>query len=204
MDVATVDWTRPFRVKSGRWNMIPTTMSADMRRVRDQFIGLLTNSMLPHHISEMLRRTSDSGPAFSEHMAYITADGNCHGLIQGAPNAHSVGPLNIPDGVNVVAEIHTHPPSVMLTPPSLDADFRNNNIQLVAECHNGRLWIAHWGSFTILLGQIVIGHGHDDSGAFFRPVRSTEPSFNMAYRMIDRRQVRIPAPIRHMGPPPSR
>jgi len=203
LDVATIDWTRPFRVKSGRWNMLPEPIDAHMRIVRDQFVGLLTNSMLPHHISGMLRRTNANGPKFREHKAYIKADGNCDGFIRGAPNAHSVGALAIPPDVNAVAEIHTHPPSDMLTPPSLDGDFRNNFVQLVAEYANGRLWIAHWGNVAILLGQIVIGIG-DDTGAFFRPVSRTEPCCDMGFRMLDRNRVRIQPPTRHMGPPSAR
>ncbi len=159
--------------------MVPTPIEGPMRIVRDGIIDLLKSSLLPVHISGMLRRTRT---ASAEHNAYIMADGSIGGMIFGA--SHHVGNVNIPDGVSPIAVVHTHPHSDTLAPPSFRDDFRINMLQLVAEYAQGRLWIAIHPNYAILLGQIVVGVG-DDRYAHFRPIVRTDPRCDNVFHMSD-------------------
>jgi hypothetical protein len=179
MDPSSFNWLVPFRTRGGRWNMEPRPIDSALRITRDRILDLLNSSLLPNHISGMLRRTRR---AHAEHKAYIMADGNIGGMVFGT--SHSVRNLDIPDSVSPVAEIHTHPLSDQLAPPSFRDDFRRNMLQLVAEYSNGRLWIAAWPNLALLIGQIVVGVGNDRD-AQFRPIARTDPRCDNVFQMSD-------------------
>jgi hypothetical protein len=176
-DPNSFSWQVPFRTRGGQWIMEPRPIDSNLRNVRDRFIDLLSSSRLPNHISGMLRRTRLH---HAERKAYITADGNIGGIISG--ESHRVGNLNIPADVSPIAEIHTHPPSPQLAPPSYQDDFRRNLPQLVAEYTNGRLWIAAWPNLALLIGQIVVGE-NDDRHARFRPIARSDPRRDNVFHM---------------------
>jgi hypothetical protein len=177
VDSNRFDWRVPFRTRGGIFIMEPVEIDSSLRIVREQIIDLLENSSLPNHVSDMLRRTR---VAHAEHKSYITADGNIGGMISG--ESHRVGNVDIPDGVNPIAVVHTHPPSWVLAPPSFPEDFRRDRLQLVVEYAHGRLWIAAYPNFALLLGQIIMGF-EDDRYAWFRPIVRTDPRRDNVFHM---------------------
>lgn len=189
MDANRFNWRVPFRTRGGIFIMEPRRIDSSMRIVRDQIVDLLNSSLLPNHISGMLRRTRT---ARAEHKAYILADGNIGGMIYG--QRHHVGNMDIPDGVGPIAVVHTHPPSTVLAPPSFPADFRRDMLQLVAEYAQGRLWIAAWPNLALLLGQIVVGVGNDRH-AHFRPIVRTDPRCDNVFHMSSYVPTFVGAPL---------
>ena len=165
LDSSTFDWQRPFRVR-GLWTLTPEAINLANTALRDRAIQLLTNSSLARGITGMMQATQQDQ---RERGAVILPDGALGLVIRGT--RHEVSFHRRP-GVAVVGEVHTHPPSPTISPPSYPEDFRRMDIVLVAESRSGRIWQAFWNRYTMILGRLASGRfdALDASSAHFRTV----------------------------------
>jgi len=167
LDTRTFDWLSPFGVK-GIWTLRPETINGENRQIRDRVQRILRTTRLPHAISGMMRATMTDQ---RERGAVLLPNGRTGRVIRGHRNQVSFRPR---DNVRVIGEVHTHPPSEILAIPSYPDDFRRNgSIVLVAESSSGRLWLAFWPRYILLLGRI--------SGQQFQPVSTADRHFDTVF-----------------------
>jgi hypothetical protein len=150
LDARTFDWQTPFKLR-GLWTMTPEAINAANRGLRDRAIQLLTTSSLPRGLTGMMQDTRQDQ---RERGAVILPHGNLGRVIRG--QRHEVNFHSRP-GVVVVGEVHTHPPSLTISPPSYPEDFRRMDVVLVAESANGRIWQAFWNRYAMILGSLANG-----------------------------------------------
>lgn len=148
LDTATFDWLTPFKVK-GIWMLTPMRINEVNRQIRDRVLGLLRSTRLPSAIAGMMRLTRQD---YRERGAVLLPGGRIGRVVRGQRYEVSFRPR---DNVHIIGEVHTHPPSEILAPPSYPDDFRRNRaVVLVAESSGGRLWVAFWPRHAMLLGRI--------------------------------------------------